>query len=47
MSLFTRYTDQTAPQGAAGVWVKVKEYYDFIPNLVFYCGKNLSWFWMR
>lgn len=33
MSLFTKHTDATAPEGAAEVLAKVKERYGFIPNL--------------
>lgn len=33
MSLFTRHTDQTAPQEAAPVLARIKERYGFIPNL--------------
>lgn len=33
MSLFTKHTDTTAPEGAAEVLAKVKERYGFIPNL--------------
>lgn len=40
MSLFTQYTDQTAPQGAAEVLAKVKERYGFIPNLASYVAES-------
>lgn len=33
MSLFTKHTDATAPEGAAEVLAKVRERYGFIPNL--------------
>lgn len=39
MSLFTRHTDHTAPEGAAAVLTKVKERYGFIPNLAAYVAE--------
>lgn len=33
MSLFTKHTETTAPQGAAEVLARVKDRYGFIPNL--------------
>ena len=40
MSIFTQYTDLTAPKGAAAVLSKVKERYGFIPNLAAYVAES-------
>ena len=40
MSIFTRHTEQTAPQGAAEVLDAVKQRYGFIPNLAAYVAES-------
>jgi len=39
MSLFTQYSEQNAPAGAADVLAKVKNRYGFIPNLAAYVAE--------
>lgn len=40
MSLFIQHNEQTAPQGAAEVLVKVRERYGFIPNLAAFVAES-------
>ena len=40
MNPFVRHTDHTAPQGAAEVLAKVRERYQFIPNLAAYVAES-------
>lgn len=40
MSTFTKYTDQTAPAGAAEVLARVNQRYGFIPNLAAHVAES-------
>lgn len=40
MSVFTKHTTETAPQGAAEVLAKVQERYGFIPNLAAFVAES-------
>ncbi|MBI5427775.1 MAG: carboxymuconolactone decarboxylase family protein [Nitrospinae bacterium] len=40
MELFTQHTEATAPEGANGVLIKIKERYGFVPNLASYVAES-------
>lgn len=40
MSLFTKHTDNTAPEASAAILGKIKERYGFIPNLAAYVAES-------